>query len=197
MALIKDGKIYRTFEEQLIYLTENKQDISDVVEAVANKQDKLIAGENITIEDNIISASGGGSSEVWEDITDDFSIVDTTSEYITQATTNFAIRNKPMRITVETFYDDGGVVGADRFGSTVRSNVFVMGDVNLGGWGRMCVISGLNLIYDEPVGVVTVRPFSSGNTILFEYDYGMPYGAEAGSELPNPKIIKFEVLNNV
>lgn len=44
--------------------------IEDVNEAVANKQDKLTAGENITIVDNVISATGGGSiTEVAHDDT--------------------------------------------------------------------------------------------------------------------------------
>lgn len=44
--------------------------IEDVNEAVANKQDKLTAGDNITIVDNVISATGGGSiTEVAHDDT--------------------------------------------------------------------------------------------------------------------------------
>ena len=44
--------------------------IEDINEAVANKQDKLTAGENITIVDNVISATGGGAiTEVAHDDT--------------------------------------------------------------------------------------------------------------------------------
>ena len=53
-------------------LLEDKADADDVytkAEADAlldDKQDMLTAGTNITIVDNVISASGGGSSEDWE-----------------------------------------------------------------------------------------------------------------------------------
>lgn len=39
----------------------------DINEALAGKQDKLIAGENITIDGNVISATGGGTSD-YEDL---------------------------------------------------------------------------------------------------------------------------------
>lgn len=99
MALIKDGKIYRTFEEQMIYLTEDNSKIKSSIDNIkkdkqdkltagnniiidensvissnidlSGKQDKLTAGDNITIEDNVISASGSGG-EQWEDITELF-----------------------------------------------------------------------------------------------------------------------------
>lgn len=57
-----DGYATETWVEGKGYLTEH-QDIS-------GKQDKLTAGSNITITDNVISASGGGGgASTWEEIT--------------------------------------------------------------------------------------------------------------------------------
>ena len=41
----------------------------DIDEKLAGKQDKLIAGANISIVDNVISATGGGGTGDWNDIT--------------------------------------------------------------------------------------------------------------------------------
>ena len=53
-------------------ITENKIDSS----VLAGKQDTLTAGENITIENNVISSTGGGGgiypSEMNSDFNDDF-----------------------------------------------------------------------------------------------------------------------------
>lgn len=66
MALIKDGVIYRNLQQQV---GKNKDDIEELQEG---KQDKLIAGANITInENNVISASGGELSPVWGSIEGD------------------------------------------------------------------------------------------------------------------------------
>jgi hypothetical protein len=45
-------------------INKNAEDISRLTIGVDTKQDQLIAGENITIEGRVISASGGGSSVV-------------------------------------------------------------------------------------------------------------------------------------
>lgn len=52
MAIIIDGKVYRNLQEQV---QKNKDDIE-------TKQDKLVAGENITINGNTISAKGGSGT---------------------------------------------------------------------------------------------------------------------------------------
>lgn len=52
MAIIIDGKVYRNLQEQV---QKNKDDIE-------TKQDKLIAGENITINGNTISSKGGSGT---------------------------------------------------------------------------------------------------------------------------------------
>lgn len=68
MALIKDGVVYRNLQEQV---QKNADDIQDILDAgetfqaaiddlYENKQNKLTAGENITIIDDVISATGGG-----------------------------------------------------------------------------------------------------------------------------------------
>lgn len=48
-----------------------KADLKDINTAVATKQDKLTAGENITIVDNVISATGGGGGGITEVAHDD------------------------------------------------------------------------------------------------------------------------------
>lgn len=52
MAIIIDGKVYRNLQEQV---QKNKDDIE-------TKQDKLIAGDNITINGNTISSKGGSGT---------------------------------------------------------------------------------------------------------------------------------------
>ena len=67
-----NGKVYRNLQEQVEKNKEDIEDInytllqdgeaiSDLQEAMPYKQDKLTAGDNITIENNVISATGGGS----------------------------------------------------------------------------------------------------------------------------------------
>ena len=47
-------------------------DLTQVTQAVAGKQDKLTAGANITIENNVISSSGGGGSVILDtEVTED------------------------------------------------------------------------------------------------------------------------------
>lgn len=79
MAVEIRGKIYRNLQEQV---AENQKDIEDIQtkdltqdeaiseiqEAMPYKQDKLTAGENITIEDNVISATGGSTYTAGEGI---------------------------------------------------------------------------------------------------------------------------------
>lgn len=72
MAIIINGKVYRNLQEQVgenakdiedIQTKDLAQDeaISEIQEALPYKQDKLTAGDNITIEDNVISATGGST----------------------------------------------------------------------------------------------------------------------------------------
>lgn len=55
--------------EAVSQIDTNRHDISDckgdISALEADKQDKLIAGENITIEDNVISATGGSAGITW------------------------------------------------------------------------------------------------------------------------------------
>ena len=72
MSITINGKVYRNLQEQVEKNKEDIEDInytllqdgeaiSDLQEAMPYKQDKLTAGDNITIENNVISATGGGS----------------------------------------------------------------------------------------------------------------------------------------
>lgn len=59
-----DDKVIETFQGKT-YLLDNYFTKSETLTLLDAKQDKLIAGENITIEDNVISATGESDS-VWE-----------------------------------------------------------------------------------------------------------------------------------
>lgn len=59
-----EDKGYLTEHQSLAnyYTKDELYDIDEIDEILTDKQDKLIAGENISIVDNVISATGGGSS---------------------------------------------------------------------------------------------------------------------------------------
>ena len=59
-----DDKVVETFQGKT-YLLDNYFSKSETLTLLDGKQDTLIAGDNITIVDNVISATGGGDS-VWE-----------------------------------------------------------------------------------------------------------------------------------
>lgn len=59
-----DDKVVETFQGKT-YLLDNYFTKSETLTLLDGKQDTLIAGDNITIVDNVISANGGGDS-VWE-----------------------------------------------------------------------------------------------------------------------------------
>lgn len=59
-----DDKVVETFQGKT-YLLDNYFTKSETLTLLDGKQDTLIAGDNITIMDNVISATGGGDS-VWE-----------------------------------------------------------------------------------------------------------------------------------
>ena len=60
-----DDKVVETFQGKT-YLLDNYFTKSETLTLLDSKQDTLIAGDNITIVDNVISATGGGGDSVWE-----------------------------------------------------------------------------------------------------------------------------------
>ena len=60
-----DDKVVETFQGKT-YLLDNYFTKSETLTLLDGKQDTLIAGDNITIVDNVISATGGGGDSVWE-----------------------------------------------------------------------------------------------------------------------------------
>ena len=60
-----DDKVVETFQGKT-YLLDNYFTKSETLTLLSNKQDTLTAGDNITIVDNVISATGGGGDSVWE-----------------------------------------------------------------------------------------------------------------------------------
>ena len=60
-----DDKVVETFQGKT-YLLDNYFTKSETLTLLDNKQDTLIAGDNITISNNVISATGGGGDSVWE-----------------------------------------------------------------------------------------------------------------------------------
>ena len=60
-----DDKIVETFQGKT-YLLDNYFTKSEILTLLDGKQNTLIAGDNITIIDNVISATGGGGDSVWE-----------------------------------------------------------------------------------------------------------------------------------
>ena len=60
-----DDKVTEIFQGKT-YLLDNYFTKSETLTLLDGKQDTLIAGDNITISDNVISATGGGGDSVWE-----------------------------------------------------------------------------------------------------------------------------------
>ena len=60
-----DDKVVETFQGKT-YLLDNYFTKSETLTLLDSKQDTLIAGDNITIVDNVISATGGGGDSIWE-----------------------------------------------------------------------------------------------------------------------------------
>ena len=60
-----DDKVAEIFQGKT-YLLDNYFTKSETLTLLDGKQDTLIAGDNITISNNIISATGGGGDSVWE-----------------------------------------------------------------------------------------------------------------------------------
>ena len=60
-----DDKVVETFQGKT-YLLDNYFTKSETLTLLDGKQDTLTAGDNITIVDNVISATGGGGDSVWE-----------------------------------------------------------------------------------------------------------------------------------
>ena len=60
-----DDKIVEIFQGKT-YLLDNYFTKSETLTLLDGKQDTLIAGDNITILDNVISATGGGGDSIWE-----------------------------------------------------------------------------------------------------------------------------------
>ena len=60
-----DDKVVEIFQGKT-YLLDNYFTKSETLTLLDGKQDTLIAGDNITISDNVISATGGGGDSVWE-----------------------------------------------------------------------------------------------------------------------------------
>ena len=82
------------------------------------KQDKLTAGTNITIENNVISAAGGGSDEVWigsEEPTGDKTVwIDPTGSETAGLVTQAELANKQDKLTAGTniTIDSNNVISA-------------------------------------------------------------------------------------
>lgn len=60
-----DDKVIEIFQGKT-YLLDNYFTKSETLTLLDGKQDTLIAGDNITIVDNVISATGGGGDSIWE-----------------------------------------------------------------------------------------------------------------------------------
>ena len=60
-----DDKVVEIFQGKT-YLLDNYFTKSETLTLLNNKQNTLTAGDNITIVDNVISATGGGGDSVWE-----------------------------------------------------------------------------------------------------------------------------------
>ena len=81
-------------------------DVSSLQQTVSGKQDQLTAGQNITIQNNVISASGGGSSA-------SVVRVDSESDYQTQKD------NITSALAVKDVFSNSGMVSAPRIPSGV------------------------------------------------------------------------------
>lgn len=102
------------------------------------KQDKLIAGTNITIENNVISASGGGSDEVWigaEEPTGDQTVwIDPTGSETAGLVTQAELANKQDKLTAGTniTIDANNVISASGGSYTLPvANSVVLGGVKV------------------------------------------------------------------
>lgn len=88
------------------------------------KQDKLTAGTNITIENNVISAAGGGSDEVWigsEEPTGDQTVwIDPTGKETAGLVTQAELANKQDKLTAGTniTIDSNNVISASGGGGS-------------------------------------------------------------------------------
>lgn len=101
------------------------------------KQDKLTAGTNITIENNVISAAGGGSDEVWigsEEPTGDQTVwIDPTGSETAGLVTQAELANKQDKLTAGTniTIDSNNVISATGGGGSYT--LPVANRVTLGG----------------------------------------------------------------
>lgn len=109
-------------------VTLTAEDIPDV-------QPLLTAGENITIEDNVISATGGGSAPVWGNITgtltnqtdlkDALDGKENAGTSYTKAETDALLTDKADVASVESIEDEIGAVGQ---AGTIRNDISLVND---------------------------------------------------------------------
>lgn len=103
------------------------------------KQDKLTAGTNITIENNIISAAGGGSDEVWigsEEPTGDQTVwIDPTGSETAGLVTQAELANKQDKLTAgaNITIDSNNVISATGGSGGESYTLPVASDSTLGG----------------------------------------------------------------
>ena len=140
------------------------------------KQDKLTAGTNITIENNVISAAGGGSDEVWvgsEEPTGDQTVwIDPTGSETAGLVTQAELANKQDKLTAGTniTIDSNNVISATGSSGGGSYTLPVASDNTLGG-----VKTGT--VFEKPqqvnIGGVPIRvtqngvayvPFASGTS---------------------------------
>lgn len=144
------------------------------------KQDKLTAGTNITIENNVISAAGGGSDEVWigsEEPTGDQTVwIDPTGSETAGLVTQAELANKQDKLTAGTniTIDSNNVISATG-GSGGSYTLPVASDNTLGGVktgtsydkSQQVNIGGVPIrIREDGVGYI---PFVSGTS------HGIPH----------------------
>ena len=142
------------------------QTAEDVAEAIAGKQDTLIAGENITIEDNVISATGGGGgggsyiAGTGIDITDDTISVDTTTiQAKLTAGSNIDITGDTISATDTTYTAGSNVQISDQNVISATNTTYTAGaNVNI---SDSNVISATDTTYTAGTNV----SISSGNVI--------------------------------
>lgn len=103
------------------------------------KQDKLTAGTNITIENNVISAAGGGADEVWigsEEPTGDQTVwIDPTGSETAGLVTQAELANKQDKLTAgaNITIDSNNVISATGGGGGESYTLPVASDNTLGG----------------------------------------------------------------
>lgn len=116
------------------------------------KQDKLTAGTNITIENNVISAAGGGSDEVWigsEEPTGDQTVwIDPTGSETAGLVTQAELANKQDKLTAGTniTIDSNNVISATG-GSGGESYTADISDSNLYNAKEIAIYWEYNSIY--------------------------------------------------